>query len=277
MLQIIYIVQNILNPITSDLHFGDCSEDVIEILTNEITQHGVVIIAGDLTLTSDPEQFERISTFFQHLMNHNVTIISTVGNHDFGGTFAEKLSHVPGSQVVNDKYSRSFDLLKEIFHPVFQQEHVIAYNVEQLDYVVRLEDEIFVSIRSHHRKIPRVKDEKIDWIKNVLDNVDNLEHYRLHLVTHYSLWQDPGDKHIPMDRRRRLEEEVLQGYRFNTIIHGHNHRYTYQNTTTPKLGYRMIRISSPTISNRTREFECGYLRWSPSEVSEPELVQIDLV
>jgi len=258
------------------MHIGACSEESLKQLLDSIIndKDKLVIICGDLTLNSTDPQFERCKQFFQSILDAGVTIVATCGNHDFGGTMAEKMSTMIVINNLNNDYERSFNHLKQLFLPLYQQNGVIAYNENELDYIIQKKNDIFVSLRSHHRKKPRVKDEQVNWVKEHLDKIENREDYRLHLVTHYSLWQDPGDKHVPLDRRRRLEEEILIRYNFKTILHGHNHRYTYQNTTTPKFHYRILRISSPTISNRTRHFECGYLVWKPEE-GEPKLVIVE--
>ena len=48
---------------------------------------------------------------------------------------------------------------------------------------------------------------------------------------------------------------------FASFIHGHNHRYSYQDTHCPKTGYRIRRVSAPTISTRNKQFEKGWLVW----------------
>mgnify|MGYP005873874775 CR=1 FL=1 len=106
------------------------------------------------------------------------------------------------------------------------------------------------------------------------EHFDDLSDYRIHLVTHYSLWQDAGDKHEAMEELSRLENELLVPYSFYSVVHGHNHRYTYQNTTCPSTHYRILRIGNPTLSDRTRFFERGILVWDPDTSNEPELVVI---
>lgn len=110
----------------------------------------------------------------------------------------------------------------------------------------------------------------------MLDGIQDLDKCRLHFVAHHSLWQDEGgDKHVPLDRRRRLEDELLGKYGFSTYIHGHNHRFTYQNTTTPKIGVRIRRIAVPTMCTRNRSFERGFVGWQPHETQvEPDLLTL---
>lgn len=222
--------------IISDLHVGDVDVSILEHLIEEAKkdEDQLVIICGDLSLTSTAEQFAVVEDFFQKLMKAGILVVATVGNHDFGGTFAEQSSRIMSTKGYDD----SVNALLRIFMPLFQQQCVIAYQADQLDYVVRYGNHIFCSLRSHHRKIARIKNVQILWLQNVLDNIKDRQDCTLHFVTHYSLWQDPGDKHVPLDRRNRLENEILKKYAFSTYLHGHNHRYTYQNTTTPKLNYR---------------------------------------
>lgn len=72
----------------------------------------------------------------------------------------------------------------------------------------------------------RIKGEQIDWTIAALRSITDVDDCRLHLIAHHSLWQDEGgDKHTPLDRRRRLEDELLSQFSFSSFVHGHNHRY----------------------------------------------------
>eukprot|EP01006_Ploeotia_vitrea_P058663 TRINITY_DN69936_c0_g1_i1.p1 TRINITY_DN69936_c0_g1~~TRINITY_DN69936_c0_g1_i1.p1 ORF type:complete len:327 (-),score=20.39 TRINITY_DN69936_c0_g1_i1:62-1042(-) len=84
---------------------------------------------------------------------------------------------------------------------------------------------------------------------------------KLHLVCHHSLWSDSDDKHAGMGSRQRLEKSLLVPFQFYSVIHGHNHRFTYQNTTTPKEHYRIRRVGAPSISERNASWEKGYVHW----------------
>ncbi len=56
-----------------------------------------------------------------------------------------------------------------------------------------------------------------------------------------------------------------------TFIHGHNHRYIYAHTTTPKTSYRITRIGVPTLSTRNAQFERGFLQWSLKDMEQQVL------
>jgi hypothetical protein len=129
------------------------------------------------------------------------------------------------------------------------------------------------TILNLHFSCPRIKSEQLAWCKTALNTIADLSECRLHFVAHHSLWQDEGgDKHTPLDRRRRLEADLLGPFQFSTYIHGHNHRFTYQNTTTPKTGLRIRRIAVPTMCTRNRSYERGFLSWKTYETTlEPDL------
>jgi hypothetical protein len=94
------------------------------------------------------------------------------------------------------------------------------------------------------------------------------------------MWRDGGniDKHAAMSRRRRLEEKLLKRFRFHSYIHGHNHRYCFQNTNCPKTSCRIRRVSAPTISTRNKQWEKGFLQWTAARIAdggEPVMVAFD--
>ena len=60
----------------------------------------------------------------------------------------------------------------------------------------------------------------------------------------------------------RLEKKLLKEFDFYCLIHGHNHRFSYQNTSTPEINFRIRRISVPTLSDRNKRWERGYLIWN---------------
>jgi len=72
----------------------------------------------------------------------------------------------------------------------------------------------------------------------------------------------------------RLEKKLLKEFDFFCLIHGHNHRFSYQNTSTPEINFRIRRISVPTLSDRNKRWERGYLIWNllpKGQQEEPRL------
>lgn len=54
----------------------------------------IIINSGDLTQSSATTEYDSAKKFFTNLMSLGCSIVITVGNHDFGGAFSEKMHAV---------------------------------------------------------------------------------------------------------------------------------------------------------------------------------------
>mmetsp|Transcript_15167 Transcript_15167/g.21168 ORF Transcript_15167/g.21168 Transcript_15167/m.21168 type:complete len:267 (-) Transcript_15167:39-839(-) len=263
--------------IASDLHFGKEDEQGIQKLLDEL-QHDedkLLICPGDFTTVGKEDPYKLAAAFVQKVLDLGVKIVATPGNHDFGGSWN-------GEILKTDEDARL--RMKDLLEPLFKQDIIVASEPDGFDSISQVGNHVFVSLRSTHKGNtttvlgPRIKKKQIKWctehLKNLLSTNNNL---RVHLVTHHSIWKDSDDKHLPMDRRRRLEDDLLQPFGFVSIISGHNHRFIFSNTTAPKHGYRILRIGAPTVSTRNEsKFERGFLKWKLSDIGSdvmPTIVQ----
>jgi len=162
---------------------------------------------------------------------------------------------------------RARERYRNLIKPVLQQEEVLAHN--DCDIIFRHGSNLFVSLRSTHRGqifklglagINRIRTTQIDWALSHLTSLNTAD-CLMHLVTHRSLWRESGDKHTGMLKRRRLERMLFNDFHFHSIIHGHNHRFVFSCTTTPKMSIPIIRLAVPTLSRRNRNWQSGYIRW----------------
>jgi len=255
--------------LVSDIHFGPLlpvgTEDVI--LQSALEDDDkLVLFSGDITQSSTADEYKRAEAFIKLLLDNNIVICITPGNHDFGMWKSETF------HKITDGYANARNLLTELFAPILRQQHVVIHNEEEHDSVVRSNSIIVFCMRSQHRKCPRIKKQQLEWAERVIAEIPDREDCQLFWMSHHSLWQDHSDHHVPMAKRTRVEE-FLKKYNFYAFIHGHNHRFTYQNTTTPNLQYRIRRIGVPSACERNRKFERGYVSWYPP--NEPTLVLLD--
>jgi len=229
----------------------------------------IVVIPGDITSFSRAHEYLAAEEFIKDLIAQGNIVVMTPGNHDLGGWFAEKFSLMGMSGA----YNLAIERVMQLHAPVLDQKEVVAVRKDRLDSITEVGSHVFVCLRSEHRALARIRNEQIEWASSVLESMD-LTNKNLHLVTHHSLWKDFSDRHTPMAARSRLEVNLLRKFSFCSLIHGHNHRFTYQDTTSPNISHKIKRISCPTICHRNGKNERGFLFWNYP--SKPALENVDL-
>jgi len=259
--------------LVSDIHFGaNRDEDISSFLTDAldpvINPDKRVIIAGDITQNASESEFQQAADFLSYMMENGIKLLFTPGNHDFGDWI--------GEVIMTDRKARS--RCRQLMVPILQQPEVAAHH--EFDSIVRCDDHVFVVLRSTHRgeshKLGlfgnnRITGRQIEWARTSLDAM-KLEGRSLHLVTHRSLWQESGDMHTNMVKISRLEDQLLSCYPFATYIHGHNHRYVFADTTTPRRAIPIRRLGLPTLSTRNRHWQRGYVSWNLPYKEPPRLL-----
>lgn len=259
----------------SDIHFGaneSCHiERFIETACGPVfNPDRTVVIAGDMTQHASESEFLEAASLLRVLLDAGMRVVLTPGNHDFGDWIGEYF-------CTNRKARSLYGTLTE---PVFHQQEIVA--VDAYDSIMRCDNNIFVALRSTHRGkahslgiigINRIRKKQVEWAAAVLESIDT-SGALLHLVTHRSLWHESGDRHAGMFRPAYIERNLLERFRFHSVIHGHNHRYVFACTSTPRLGIPIIRLSLPTISDRTRKNRIGFVRWSAPYREIPEFVAL---
>lgn len=259
--------------LVSDIHFGaNRARDVAAFLNDAcnptINPERIVVIAGDMTQNARVEEYESAAELIGRLLSSNQRIVFTPGNHDFGNW--------PGEYLRRNHEAR--ERFRKLLEPVLIQPEIM--HTDGYDSIVKVEKDVFVVMRSTHRgelgKLGlfgnnRIKARQIEWVASHLRTM-KLEAYRLHLVTHRSLWHESGDPHSGMIKRRRLESNLLRNFSFFSFINGHNHRYVYAHTTTPKLAIPIVRLALPTLSLRNKQHQAGYIRWDQPYDKPPQFI-----
>ena len=258
--------------LASDLHLSRTAAPDIEALLAACLspQHNperTVVLAGDLVQHNTAEEYERAGALLGALLDGGVTLVLTPGNHDFGQLLGEKFG-VTG----RERFTALLDA-------VLRQPAVLAHR--EFDAITSVDDDLFVTLastqRGQGRKLfvageNRIRRVQIEWATAELEG--KTEGRQLHLVTHRSLWSDAEDGHCRMVRKERLERELLEPLGFQTLIHGHNHRFVCEAASTPRIGYGMLRIGLPTLSSRHHGRERGWVRWSPG-TGEAQLMGVE--
>ncbi len=259
--------------IVSDIHFGANREEDVNSFLKDVVNPRVnpekqLIIVGDITQNATHQEFQKAEQLIQQLIDQEVKLVFTPGNHDFGDW--------KGEIIKTNTKARSW--CKTLLKPIFEQDEVIAIN--DFDSILQFDDSIFVVLRSTHRgesiKLGlagnnRIRLKQIEWASSQLLKI-NRENKKVHLVTHRSLWSESGDMHSGMIKRRRLEEQLFEPFNFHSFIHGHNHRFVYAQTSTPKLAIPIIRLGIPTLSKRNKNWQAGYVKWETPLDKPPELI-----
>ncbi len=259
--------------LVSDIHFGANREQDVRAFLNralseELNPDKIVIIAGDITQTASDGQFYKAEFLIKELLKAGIKLVFTPGNHDFGDWI--------GEHIKTNKRARSWCNI--LLSPIFSQKEVVAHH--QFDSIYQFERDIFLALRSTHRgeasKLGlfgsnRITRKQIEWAKSQLLKLD-FEGRRLHLVSHRSLWHESGDMHSGMIKRRRLEENLIKHFPFYSFIHGHNHRFVFSNTSTPKLAIPIFRLGLPTLSVRNKKWKAGFVSWEYPNGKSPVLI-----
>lgn len=261
--------------LVSDIHFGrnrlqDVERFIEDAKNPEMNPDRLVVIAGDMTQFARKNEFDEAEQFVDRLLKAGLKIVLTPGNHDFGDWIGEYI------RTNRKARSRTKTLLK----PIFEQKEIIA--AEDFDSILKIDNDVFVVLRSTHRGkwsnlglygANRITRKQIHWAFTQLTSLDT-DNCRLHLVTHRSLWKESGDQHSRMVNPRLLEGSLLRHFSFRSFIHGHNHRFLFAQTSTPKLGLPITRLALPTLSTRNRHWQRGYVRWDAPYDKPPVLIGI---
>lgn len=162
-----------------------------------------------------------------------VTVVCVPGNHDMGSQVLNFYLHMSWAST---NYDTATVRLAAALAPVRGQAHTVASM--GYDSLVALPAravaghgrvvDAFLGLNSQHRAGARIKKSQIGWSVAAIgalqrrlseedaergDDGAGATRLRLHFVAHHSLWRDSGvDKHLPMARRRRLEEELLRPF-----------------------------------------------------------------
>ncbi len=259
--------------LVSDIHFGanrtkDINAFLDDAVNKKINPEKLVVIVGDITQNATTQEFQMAEKFVRRLMEQGLKLVFTPGNHDFGNWLAEYF-------IVNKK-ARTW--CKKLLEPIFSQNEVIATN--DYDSILKFDQNIFVVLRSTHRgeleKLGlagnnRISKTQINWAVSILSEMD-IKDRKLHFVTHRSIWRESGDMHSGMVKKQRLEKMLFKPFQFHSFIHGHNHRFVYSQTSTPKLAVPIIRLAIPTLSKRNKNWPPGYVKWHFPYNMPPELI-----
>lgn len=248
--------------IASDLHARKGSPLLVKNIENVLAEDKdkVLIIPGDVTQSGKKDEYARVARWFEQLISSGVRIVLTAGNHDISRRF-EIIS------FIEKRYKERFGSLIDI---ISEQKSIVARK-DHCDIVYKIGQDVFCALRSTHArhwKSSRIAKQQYRWAGEILkDNKLLTENgYRLHLVTHHSLWRSSGnDAHFHMHRKRRLVEDFLEPFGFVTAINGHNHRF--DSGLRELKGYYIFHIQSPTLSTRTKggRFSPGFAKWDPEQ------------
>jgi len=265
--------------ITSDIHISS-SKGAPELL-NTIEEavlkddNKTLIVAGDLTCTAKSKEYMKAYSWFEGLIRQGVNVIIAPGNHDTSQSIL--IMRIP-----LDKGYRRYEFMIDM---IADQDIVVARR-DQFDIISVIGRDVFFAARStHHRvhKATRVKRKQFEWAKAILIDWGFTKEngYRLHLVTHQSLWKLSGDKHGHMNNRKRLVEEFLEPLGFVTAINGHNHGFASgMRRVKKKLPFEIYHIQSPTASEyKTKGGRCtpGYVKWNPEIPGSEEVITSPLL
>ncbi len=255
----------------SDIHFtkrkNTHASAFLRDLDDGPLEHTCVVVPGDLVQSGSQSDYDQAEAFLGQIRKKGVPLVLTPGNHDFGGFSHE--SKV-GLTRVSESARKRF---RSLWRAHTKQACCVAD--DDMNAVYQVGDHVFVSLRSVHRgrlwgKSQRISSDQLDWARKTLRR-NRLRGRPLHLVTHRGVWDDrktASRAHRPMYRRRRLEHQLLEREGFQTIIHGHDHRFAWTpRRRLPKRGTAIDHLAVPSLSGH-RKGKHGWARWTPGVGAE---------
>ena len=259
--------------IASDIHDKEGNPLLVDDLLGVLEQdrHRTLVLAGDLTCGAEDGEYRRIKSWLKELLAEGVNVVLAAGNHDMSKSIL--VTRLPRSKG----YSRHSDLLDMI-----EDQRIVVERMDEFDMIYRVGMDVFYCARSTHSKPlkgSRIKKDQLYWARERLEGhkLSSEEGYRLHLVTHQSLWRLEGDAHGHFHKRKRLVRELLSPLGFTTAINGHNHRFDASIREVKKLGFCMYHIQAPALSRRTKgRFIPGFVKWDPEIAGSAEMVKVVL-
>lgn len=250
---------------------------LLERLTEAVKEdnQNTLIIAGDLTCSAAKYEYEVVSEWLRDLYAGGVRIILAPGNHDTSQSIL----------ITRIRLQKGFERFAKLADFISEQPMVVARR-DDFDMIYKIDKDVFFAARSTHHRLrnpTRVRKKQYVWAMKVLigEGLIPAQGYRLHLVTHQSLWCLPpqddfeGDKHNHMHKRKRLREMFLEPLGFSTAINGHNHNFTH-GVRPIKEGdeFQLYQVQAPTLSEhkaRKRDYTPGFVKWDPSVTESARL------
>lgn len=257
--------------IISDIHTRMKSILSIEAVEAELASDtdNTIIVTGDITHKAKEDEYLKISQWFVSLLDRGVKIVLTSGNHDITKRF-------PILNVKSKSGRKRYSSLVELI----ARQSIVVESKDSFDIVYRIGNDVFCALRSTHGKLYkglRIKKKQYEWASGVLirNGFVKANGFRLHLVTHHSLWEYKEDRHGHLNKRKRLAKKFLCPHEFSTAINGHNHRF-HEELKSLKGKCTLYHIQAPTLSeDRTKgRFQAGFVRWYPERENSAFLIPV---
>lgn len=269
--------------ILSDIHMNLDADKRPLFLTSiqaavENDKERTLIIAGDITSNGTQREYEEVAKWFHELKKRNINLILAPGNHDTSQSIIITRVHMK-------ERSRRLACLMDFV----ARQSIVVNRRDEFDMIYLVGEDVFFAARTTHHRLfhpTRVRRKQFEWAKLILTQEGLLPDngYRLHLVTHQSLWRLPTngnfkrDKHGHMNKRRRLGEEFLEPLAFSSAINGHNHNFAGGVRPIKKnSSFKIYHIQAPTISEhkaRKRNYTPGYVSWDPRIPESAEMIAL---
>jgi 3',5'-cyclic AMP phosphodiesterase CpdA len=259
--------------IASDIHARTGKPLLVDRLRSELEKdkQRTLILAGDFTHKARDAEYERIEAWIRELLDDGVNVVLSVGNHDMSTSIG--IARIP-NQNGYERYSNLLDVVEE--------QSIVVARMDEFDVIYKVGMDVFYAARSTHSKIykgSRIKEEQLLRARWHLENLRLLPQYgyRLHLLTHHSLWKLDDDAHGHLNRRKRLVKEILRPLCFSTAINGHNHRFDAAIREVKDLRFWLYHIQAPTLSTRTKgKFTTGFVKWDTEIPGSAVMVSVSV-
>ena len=123
--------------LTADIHFGSNVPHEVEMLKRAVFDDPdrLLILAGDLTASGAGQEFRWARQFLDTLLERQIRVIVTPGNHDLHTTFGGTKAHPEQTSPHDErKRQRRLERMRRLCEQVFQQQEVIAYGAKDAEF-----------------------------------------------------------------------------------------------------------------------------------------------
>jgi len=195
---------------------SDYLQDHLKPLPDLFKSLGVhqVIISGDLSTTSQHEEFSLALEFVNNLKNQELDVITIPGNHD------QYTKRAYRDQWYYNYFDHSFSKGNGRIDEFSLKQHGVTARSLQNDWwIVALDTAVATSLLSSRGLFSSKVEAKLEEILKLIP-----PHHKVILVNHFPFFQNDTPR-VRLERGKKLEALIRSFPKIKFYLHGHSHRH----------------------------------------------------